>query len=97
MENGNDKQEPSGEDSDLGRDMLSQDPMELAWHFQKMFRDFNRGHRKNLHAFLAGAVKTKKAFLCDPESYGVLRFVVCVIRGQRAVHRPRRSHGNCGD
>ena len=48
--------------------------MGLACHFQKMFTEINRGHRKNLHAFLAGAVETQKAFLCDSDSYGALRF-----------------------
>jgi hypothetical protein len=39
-----------------------------------MFQEINRGHRRNLHAFLAGAVETQKAFLCDSDSYGMLRF-----------------------
>jgi hypothetical protein len=56
------------------REPAPMDAVGMAVHFQNVWRDINRGHRKNLHAFLAGATNTKRAFLDDPDSYGVFRF-----------------------
>jgi hypothetical protein len=52
---------------------LPTEALDLFTHFQNMFSDIDRGHHKNLHAFLAGAVATKRAFLLDSRSYGLLR------------------------
>jgi hypothetical protein len=67
------KKSGSGPESQPTSAGLPTDAAGLLEHFQKYFKQINRGHHKNMHAFINGAAKTIAAYRVEPFPYAMMR------------------------